>query len=251
MYQRVVRQPQMYEEVARQIEAAILDGHHHPGDQLPSERELIGRFGVSRAVIRESLKVLAEKGLIEIKPGKGAFVRAPESGAAASALKLFLRRQRTESFSRNLVEVREMLEEQAASLAAARATAEDIAGLEAALSEMEAAKDDAACFAQADLRFHLLLATATGNELFPLLLDPVTGLLRDVMAQLSATPTAPSQALWHHRQILKHIKQGEAERARQAMHAHLAQFAKRLKHHQDAQASAKPKDAQASAKLKK
>ncbi|MBS1807341.1 MAG: FadR family transcriptional regulator [Acidobacteria bacterium] len=235
MYQRVIRQPQMYEEVARQIEAAILNEQHRPGDQLPSERELIGRLGVSRAVIRESLKVLAEKGLIEVKPGKGAFVREPESASAASALKLYLRRQRNGSFSQNLVEVREMIEEQAASLAATRATAEDIAKLEAALAEMEAEKENAARFAQADLRFHLLLAEATRNELFPLLLHPVTDLLLDLMAQLSTAPTAPEQALWHHRQILRHIKSGAAAQARQAMHSHLSQFAKRLKKYQAAQ----------------
>lgn len=72
MFQRVTRQPRMYEEVARQIEEAILADLHRPGEQLPSERELIERFEVSRAVIRESLRVLAEKGLIEVKAGKGA-----------------------------------------------------------------------------------------------------------------------------------------------------------------------------------
>lgn len=219
----------MYEDVAQQIENAILADHHRPGEQLPSERELIERFEVSRSVIRESLKVLAEKGLIEVKPGKGAFVRKPESASASSALKLFLRRQRDDRFSQNLVEVREMIEEQAASLAALRATAEDVEKLEAALAEMATEKKNREQFAQADLRFHLALAEATHNELFVLLLNPVTDLLLDLMAHLSTLPSAPEQALWHHRQILRHIKCGEAEQARQAMHAHLSQFAKRLK----------------------
>jgi len=231
MFKRVTRQPRMYEEVARQIEEAILADHHRPGEQLPSERDLIERFEVSRAVIRESLKVLAEKGLIEVKPGKGAFVREPESASASGALKLFLRRQRDDRFSQNLVEVREMIEEQAASLAATRATKEDVEKMEAALAEMEAEKGNSERFARADLRFHLLLAEATHNELFTILLHPVTDLLLDVMAELSSSPTAPDQALWHHRQILRHVKRGEAEQARQAMHAHLSQFAKRLKKH--------------------
>jgi GntR family transcriptional repressor for pyruvate dehydrogenase complex len=219
----------MYEEVARQIEEAIIADEHRPGEQLPSERELIERFAVSRAVIRESLKVLSEKGLIEVKPGKGAFVREPESGTASGALKLFLRRQRDDRFSQNLVEVREMIEEQAASLAATRASEEDVKKLEAALAEMEAEKENSERFARGDLRFHLLLAEATHNELFTILLHPVTELLLDVMAELSSEPSAPDQAIWHHRQILQHVKRGEAERARQAMHAHLSQFAKRLK----------------------
>ena len=232
MFKRVTRQPRMYEEVARQIEEAILADLHRPGEQLPSERELIERFAVSRAVIRESLKVLAEKGLIEVKPGKGAFVREPESASASGALKLFLRRRRDDRFSQNLVEVREMIEEHAASLAAKRATEEDVKKMEAALAEMEAEKGNSERFARADLRFHLLLAEATHNELFTILLHPVTDLLLDVMAELSSSPAAPDQALWHHRQILRHVKRGEAEQARQAMHAHLSQFAKRLKKRQ-------------------
>lgn len=233
MFQRVTRQPRMYEEVARQIEEAILADHHRPGEQLPSERELIERFDVSRAVIRESLKVLAEKGLIEVKPGKGAFVREPESASASGALKLFLRRRRDDRFSQNLVEVREMIEEHAASLAATRATEEDVKKMEAALAEMEAEKENSERFAEADLRFHLLLAEATHNELFTILLHPISDLLLDLMAKLSSSPPAPEQALWHHRQILRHIKRGEAERAREAMHAHLSQFAKQMKQRQN------------------
>jgi len=232
MFKHVTRQPRMYEEVARQIEEAILADLHRPGEQLPSERELIERFAVSRAVIRESLKVLAEKGLIEVKPGKGAFVREPESASASGALRLFLRRRRDDRFSQNLVEVREMIEEQAASLAATRATEEDVKKIEAALAEMEAEKGNSERFARADLRFHLLLAEATHNELLTILLHPVTDLLLDVMTELSSSPTGPDQALWHHRQILRHVKRGEAEQARQAMHAHLSQFAKRLKKRQ-------------------
>src|SRR5215212_8054500 len=110
MYERVQRQPRMYEEVAKQIEAAILMNHQRPGDQLPPERELIERFAVSRSVIRESLKVLAEKGLIEIHPGKGAFVREPESQGVRDALRLYLRRQRDTNFARDLTEVRQLLE---------------------------------------------------------------------------------------------------------------------------------------------
>lgn len=122
-----------------------------------------------------------------------------------------------------------MIEEQAASLAATRATEEDVKKIEAALVEMEAEKGNSERFAQADLRFHLLLAEATHNELFTILLHPITDLLLGVMAELSSSPTAPEQALWHHRQILRHVKRGEAEQAREAMHAHLSQFAERLK----------------------
>ena len=232
MFQRVQRQPRMYEDVARQIETAILRNHRRPGDQLPPERELIEHFAVSRAVIRESLKVLAEKGLIEIIPGKGAFVREPEAGAARDALQLYLRRQQDDSFARNLTEVRQLLEGETAALAAQRATPDDLQKLEAAIVQMEAAKEHLDGFAQADLQFHQALAAATHNDLMVLLLHPVTGLLTDLMMQISPLPKARDEAIKHHRNILQAVKEGAAAEARQAMHEHLSQFERRFKEYQ-------------------
>ncbi|HZS06690.1 MAG TPA: FadR/GntR family transcriptional regulator [Blastocatellia bacterium] len=232
MFQRVQRQPRMYEEVARQIKAAILTNHQRPGDQLPPERELIERFAVSRSVIRESLKVLAEKGLIEIIPGKGAFVCEPASGAVRDALHLYLRRQRDESFARNLTEVRQLLEGETATLAAERATAEDLKKIEAALARMEAEKDNLENFAQADLQFHQALAAATHNDLMELLLHPVAGVLTDLMMQLSPLPKARDEAIRHHRSILRAVKRRDATQARRAMHEHLGQFERRFREYQ-------------------
>jgi GntR family transcriptional regulator, transcriptional repressor for pyruvate dehydrogenase complex len=232
MFQPVQRQPRMYEEVARQIEAAILRNHQRPGDQLPPERELIERFAVSRSVIRESLKVLAEKGLIEILPGKGAFIREPGSAAVRDAFRLYLRRQRDENFARDLTEIRQLLEGETTALAATRATPEDMAKMEAALTEMEAEKENLARFVQADLQFHQALAAATHNDLMQLLLIPITGLLTDIMAQLSPLPRAQEEAIKHHRSILRAVKRRDAAQARRAMKAHLRQFERRVKEYQ-------------------
>ena len=232
MFQRVQRQPRMYEEVARQIEAAILMNHQRPGDQLPPERELIEHFAVSRSVIRESLKVLAEKGLIEILPGKGAFIREPGSGAVHDALRLYLRRQRDENFAHDLTEIRQLLEGETTALAATRATAEDLTKIEAALSGMEAEKENLEKFVQFDLQFHQALAEATHNDLMELLLLPITGLLTDIMAQLSPLPKAQEEAIKHHRAILRAVKRRDAAQARGAMKAHLKQFERRVREYQ-------------------
>lgn len=219
----------MYEDVAHQIETAILLNQQRPGDQLPSERELIERFAVSRAVVRESLKVLAEKGLIEIIPGKGAFVREPEASTAQSALQLYLRRQRNERFASNLTEVRQILEGETAALAAQRATVKDLQQIEEAVAQMEACKDDLEMFAQADLQFHQALAVATHNDLLVVLLNPITGLLIDLMRQLSPLPQAREEAIKHHRTILQAVKDRDAAGAQWAMRAHLSQFERRFK----------------------
>lgn len=222
----------MYEEVARQIEAGIVQNHQRPGDQLPPERELIERFAVSRSVIRESLKVLAEKGLIEILPGKGAFVREPGNGTVRDALRLHLSRQRDASFARDLAEVRQMLEGETAALAATRATDEDLQKIEAALARMETEKDQLESFVLADLQFHQALAAATHNDLLILLLSPITGLLTDLMTQLSPLPRAPEEAIRHHRSILRAVKRRDAIQARRAMQAHLKQFERRFREYQ-------------------
>lgn len=232
MYRRVQRQPRMYEEVARQIEASILTDDQRPGDQLPPERELIERFAVSRSVVRESLKVLAEKGLIEIHAGKGAFVREPGSTAVHDALRLYLSRQRDESFARDLTEVRQFLEGEIAALAAERATGDDLERIAAALAAMEAGKGELESFVEADMGFHRALAAATHNDFMGLLLLPITGLLTDMMMQLSPLPKAREEAIRHHRRILRAVKRRDAARARRAMHDHLRQFARRFKEYQ-------------------
>ena len=107
--------------VVEQIEASILDGHYSPGDNLPSELQLKEMFKTSRGTVREALRVLEEKGLIEIKPGAGGgpTVKKPEHDKIIENFSLLLRFQRI-SFD-HLAEFREMLEGQAAALAAQRA----------------------------------------------------------------------------------------------------------------------------------
>jgi len=218
----------MYEEVAKQIEDGIVANHHRAGDQLPSERELIERFKVSRAVVRESLKVLVEKSLVEVRPGKGAFIRAPESSSVTNALSLYLRRQGHAWFSVHLLHVRQLLEVEIAGLAAASARPADLKDIAAALAAMEADKNDLERFAKADLLFHRALAAATGNPLMELLLHPIAGLLLELMVELSPLPKARDQAIHHHREILSAVTKADVSGARHAMQAHLAQFETRL-----------------------
>ena len=119
------------------MEDAISEGRFAPGDRLPSERHLAESFGVSRPVIREALRTLAGRGYIEIAPGRGAFVLRPSAVQGADPLeRQYLRRGAT---VRDLSEARLMLENEAAGLAAERASADDIADLEAALCALEGA----------------------------------------------------------------------------------------------------------------
>ena len=120
------RQSRIFQDVVEQIQAAILGGGIAPGDKLPPERELVDVFGTSRPTVREALRVLEQKGLIEIRLGVrgGAYVRTPNSELMAENLAMLIR---TESVSlAHLAEFRQGIEGLVAGLAALRATANDI-----------------------------------------------------------------------------------------------------------------------------
>ena len=113
------------EEVALQIEAAIIEGQLKPGDRLPSERELQGQFNTSRGVIREALQALKQKSLIEIKKGAkgGAFIREVEVATVGESLALFIKRQPMSPY--HLIEFRESLDRTITPLAIARGSREE------------------------------------------------------------------------------------------------------------------------------
>src|SRR5258708_39147664 len=131
MYE-AIQNERLYEKVVEQIERRILSGDLKVGDQLPSERELGDQFHVSRTAVREAIKALREKGLVEVRPGRGTFITNDTSQAARDSLGLMLKIAPGEG-SRDLVEVREMLEPEIAVLAATSATEDHIAVMRAAV----------------------------------------------------------------------------------------------------------------------
>src|SRR6266568_6981324 len=116
----------VFEQVAVQIEERILNGELRAGDRLPTERELAEQFHVSRTAVREALKTLAQKGLVDMRPGRGTLVIDGTTGALGDSLGLVMRLELgAVGGSDKLIEVREILEVQIAGLAAERATETD------------------------------------------------------------------------------------------------------------------------------
>ena len=113
----------LYEQIVAQIETRILNGELRPGDKLPSERELAEQFGVSQTAIREAMKALTQKGLVEIHPGRGTYVTDSTSQAIRHSIDLLVKIG-SEDGIRDLVEVREIIEPEIAGLAAFRASEE-------------------------------------------------------------------------------------------------------------------------------
>ncbi|NOT62072.1 MAG: FadR family transcriptional regulator [Acidobacteria bacterium] len=225
---RIEPQKRRYELVAERLQEFIVASHYHEGDLLPTERKLTEMLGVSRTVVRESFKILTQKGLLEIRPGKGAVVTRPNTEVIASMIELQLSFTKGDS-QRKLVEVRRTLETEIAALAAARRNKADLQLLEKTVATMEANRENQAVCNQADLDFHLGLAQASHNELYGILLAPIRDLLYQAMERVFEVKNATNEAIDHHQRILACVQAGDANQARHEMNAHLDQFERVLK----------------------
>jgi GntR family transcriptional repressor for pyruvate dehydrogenase complex len=217
-----IHSSRLYQQITEQIQNLVMEGTLRPGDKLPPERELAEQFGVSRTAVREAVKALREKGLVEIQPGRGTFITNSTSKVMQDSLGLIMRVSLGNGVL-NLNEVRTLLEPGIAALAAERILEEDIQILEQAVEAMDAAMHDADAFAEADLEFHLALARATQNPLIPILLDPVVDLLREHRKRIFLVEGGPQRGQYHHRRILTAVKKRDAAAARQAMCDHMQQ----------------------------
>lgn len=198
----------------------IITKEYKVGDRLPSETELAKYFKVSRIVLREAVKILAERGMLETKQGVGTFVIKPDLKNVSKALERFINVNLDCSY-KDLYEIRRILEVGIAKLAAIRASKEDISLLKKAIDEMEKNRDLDDKWSKADLSFHILLAKATHNELFPTLLSPITNQLLKAYFLTHQVPGSINSGLQHHRNILEKITARDSEGAGKAMLAHL------------------------------
>jgi GntR family transcriptional repressor for pyruvate dehydrogenase complex len=218
LFTQVAREPRLSDKVADLMLESIMSRKLKVGDRLPSERELGEQFGVSRTVVREAVRALAAKGVIEVRSGSGLRVAAVDADSVRESISLFLRGGPLD-FQR-VHEVRAVLEVHIAGLAAERATPSDIARLQDSHDRMAAAVDDIEDAARDDLEFHRSIAMATHNDLFLLLLDSIASWLMEIMRENLGSGSSP-MALEQHRRILDSIVARDAEGARLAMATHL------------------------------
>ncbi len=220
-----IQPERLYEKIVEQIERRILAGEIKVGDQLPSERELAEQFGVSRTAVREAVKALSQKGLLEVHPGRGTFITNGTSRAVRHSLGMMMKIGQAGGTG-DLVEVREIFEPEIAALAALHASQEHIAALQGAISAMDGALSEAELYIEADLDFHLTLAEATQNTLIPTLIDSIVDLLREQRMSIFSVEGGPQRGQWHHKRILDAVIGHDPQAAREAMRAHLLQVRK-------------------------
>ncbi len=219
---KILRTSRLYEQIIEQIEASILSGELKAGDQLPAERELAQKFGVSRTAVREAVKALREKGLVEAYSGRGTFITNGTSQAIRQSLDLMMKIGQPDG-GLHLAEMRLILEPGIAALAATRVEEQHLTAMREAIVVMDGARQDPDAFIEADLDFHLALAEAAANPMILSLLDSIVGLLREQRLRIFNVEGGPERGQFHHRRILAAIESRDPEKARQAMHAHLEQ----------------------------
>lgn len=218
--------------ITHQIESMILDGGLRPGDRLPPERELAARFEVSRPSLREAIKKLETRGLVEIRRGGGTYVSDLLDQTFSNPLMGLLHHHPETLY--DLVEMRESLESVAAYYAAVRATEEDRAALrqryEAMIEAHENAHVDPATDARRDAEFHIGIAEAAHNVVLLYIMRGLFNLLQSgISTSLERLYTRPGNREIvgeQHQELFDAIIAGDGETARQAAQRHL-QFVKR------------------------
>jgi GntR family transcriptional repressor for pyruvate dehydrogenase complex len=223
-FRSVRRDASLSDKVVGQLTEAIMSRQLVPGQRLPSERELGEQFGVSRTVIREAIRSLAARGLVNVTSGRGIEVGQIDSGDVTTSMRLFVRGHNNLHYGK-VHEVRTAVEVQTAGLAAVRATPEDVGRLRQLCDAFQEsiAAGDLAKASELDFQFHQELARASGNELLVAMLDSISDVLREVRNQAMVHPGVAEAGLKAHRWILECISAGDPESARRAMEKHLAE----------------------------
>jgi GntR family transcriptional regulator, transcriptional repressor for pyruvate dehydrogenase complex len=237
LFEQVAREARLSDKVADMMLETILSRKLRVGDRLPSERELGEQFGVSRTVVREAVRALVAKGVIEVRSGSGLRVAAVDASAVSESMSLYLR-GRTLDFEK-VHEVRALLEVHIAGVAAERAEPEDVERLREVHERMRRESGDVEAAARDDLEFHRMIARATHNDLYLLLMDSIGAALIDIRRENLGSGSAP-MTLDQHEAVLERIAAHDSTGAREAMAAHLEGVARWWREHAPALAAAHP-----------
>lgn len=221
--------PRVYHHIVAHIERAIYDGRLECGDKLPPERELGRRFGASRVAVREALRALEHRGLLEVRQGSagGHFVRAVDASVVARDFTTLLRLGRLTTD--HLTEARLILEPDVARLAAERATDLQIKSLRAALDERFAVVAGGRNPRELDLDFHRRLAAMSRNPIHAVTIHALIDVEADTVAPHGLYAEADRAEVERaHTALLEAVEARDGERARAVMQAHIADMQRRV-----------------------
>ncbi len=214
----VIRKNKVYEEVAQRIERLILK-KLRPGDKLPSERELAEVLSVSRGSVRDAIRGLELRGLVEPRQGAGTIVcEAPAEALPNPIVNALSRRRERVS---ELLDFRKMLEPPLAARAALHVSADEISEMGEILQRQEKKVVQGDTAVAEDAEFHYSIALASGNSVVLKVLDVVMDLLRDTRERTLQVDGRQEKSLAGHRRILAAIRRHDPDAAQLAMRQHI------------------------------
>lgn len=207
------------EQIVEHLGQQVVGGQLRPGSAMPTEHELCEQLGVSRTVIREALKVLSDKGLIESRPKTGgvALPRQNWKLLDPDILRWEYQFGSPVAFFERLTEVRLIIEAGAAELAAQKATPAEVAEIAQSYQEMEDTITNFEAYIEADMRFHSAILRASHNELLEQIVQTIRTALIEIRVISAQMPEAQQAVLPQHRLVLEAIQTGRPAEARQAM----------------------------------
>jgi GntR family transcriptional regulator, transcriptional repressor for pyruvate dehydrogenase complex len=221
-----IRRVKLYEEVAGRIRSLIASGELGPGQALPSERKLAEQFRVGRTVVREAIRQLEVSGLVESRHGGGNYVREVTVEHLVAPIATVLNGM--VHLREELVDARLLFEPQMARAAAARATPEDLRGLQDIIRRQEERVANGRSGAEEDAEFHDLLARSTHNTVVERIMEVIDGLLEDSQVRLFGSVERSEISLEGNRRILEAVLRHDQEAAQEAMVEHLEGIARNL-----------------------
>lgn len=221
--------------VVEHLERLILEGGLAPGDELPSEAEISDNLSLSRLTVREGLRTMVARGLVEVRRGRRATVAHPSAEPLRAFFSAAVRRDPRGLL--DLLDVRLAIEVSASSLAAQHATHADRRSLDLALAAMRDAADDDAAFNSADVHFHAVIASASGNQMFDLLVEgmeePLHASRLASLAGYRAHGGLVADLVSQHEEIYAAILARNPRAAGDAMRRHLLQTREDLRNAQE------------------
>lgn len=208
----------LVESVADDIIKLILDNHMQPGDRLPNEHALAERLKVGRSTVREAMKALRSRNILETRQGSGTYV-SPKQGVPEDPLGLTLLGT-DEKVGMELIEVRLIFEPEIAAMAAVNATEADIARLEAQCERVEELMRKREEYGEEDALFHTYISEASGNSILGTLVPIIMSSVK-MCIQISEDAYWGSSLEWH-RIVVENIRARDPHGAKWAMVNHLS-----------------------------
>lgn len=208
-----------HEQVVEQLGRDICSGRYKPGQVVPSEPELCERFGFSRIVIREAIKSLVAKGVLEVSRRVGTVVLEQARWNLFDPQVIAWRAESAESdptMARDLMELRRIVEPAAVRLAAERASESERRALRAAYMAMVRAVAGKGDYVEADLAFHTTILSACGNQYVRQMQEALSAMLKASFEIVSQKPGGPAQSLPMHEAVCVAIETGDAKAAERA-----------------------------------